>query len=227
MANKPWSHPYFLATKAKIIEACFSGDTHVLMEGGKTKQIRSIDVGEKVLSRCEFTGEMAYKRVVKTFHHRPEDVSNATIDGEIPAYMVIYSTNHPEWTKGGIHVTPEHPMWVQGKGWTAVRDLQPGDQFLTSTGATAVVEEVDRGYETYNVYNLHVEDFHTYFVSSGIWVHNTKITELKSVDPLPVRDATAKPIDNPYADQRTLTELKAATKQETEDRPRFVGAVCR
>jgi hypothetical protein len=55
-----------------------------------------------------------------------------------------------------------------------VRDLQPGDEFLTQDGDPTFVDRIEsRG--RMRVFNLEIEDFHTYFVScQGIWVHNQK-----------------------------------------------------
>ena len=222
-----------MSTEEETQGACFSGSTRVLMEGAKYRAIERVLVGDRVLSRCELTGEMAYKKVIKKFHHecvyRPGD----SYGYEIPAYLVQYSTTNPEWGGGqglgvfcekaeqvirfvdaskgkaaaqsvqvgdifftddnkrvmavqvemdkgichihwtlgwgALHVKPEHPLWVEGKGWTAVRDLRYGDQFLTHDGSTAIVRKVETEHETYNLYGLDVEDFHTYFVDGGIW----------------------------------------------------------
>ena len=199
--------------KVEIMETGFSSDTQVLMEGGKTKQIEYVAVGDKVLSRCEFTGELAYKRVVKTFEHSYCDATDTLQRDGIAVCNVTYTTTNSEWqgryvgsgneTEGvlrvspeqeicmidffrttadkiqrgdklfageqmqviavgvdndqdtiSIHwkrgwsvlsVTPEHPIWVQGKGWTAVRDIRPDDRFLTSDGSEAVAQKVTRG----------------------------------------------------------------------------------
>ncbi len=38
--------------------------------------------------------------------------------------------------------TAEHPFWVQGKGWTAARDLKPGHLLSSRNGQWMPVEEV-------------------------------------------------------------------------------------
>jgi hypothetical protein len=85
---------------------------------------------------------------------------------------------------------------VKGHGWTAVRDLKSGDIIETCNGiryinqskwagidpiteihagATVTVKLVSESDSHETVYNLHVEDFYTYFVGAeGLWVHNTK-----------------------------------------------------
>ncbi|MDR3221055.1 MAG: HINT domain-containing protein [Candidatus Accumulibacter sp.] len=71
-----------------------------------------------------------------------------------------------------IDATDEHPFWVQGKAWVPVRDLQPGDEFMTYDGDPTFVDRIE-SCGMARVFNLEIEDFHTYFVDFvGIWVHN-------------------------------------------------------
>jgi hypothetical protein len=65
-----------------------------------------------------------------------------------------------------------------------VRDLKPGDEFLTYDGELTIVDKVVPGGEA-RVFNLEVEDFHTYFVDwNGIWVHNKNNTQILDAKPL-------------------------------------------
>jgi hypothetical protein len=78
--------------------------------------------------------------------------------------------------KETIQTTPEHPFWVAGKGWVAAKELAKGDRLITPDEKVAVVGEVRveavRG-PPVAVYNLEVENTHTYFVGKqGVWVHN-------------------------------------------------------
>jgi hypothetical protein len=72
-----------------------------------------------------------------------------------------------------ISSTLEHPFWVEGKGWTAAKELKAGSELLTKEGCVARVEAVSRREGKFKVYNFEVERLHTYFVSRiGILVHN-------------------------------------------------------
>lgn len=150
----------------------FEGTTLVSMELGNSPidnpyltHIEHIEVGDKVLSRCEITGEMAYKRVTKVFQY------------ECARFAVIgcqYSWDFD--FSPAIITTEEHPFWVVGKGWTAAQDLKSGDEFFTYIGEKTTVKSVriDTDFEGF-VYILEVEDFHTYFAgSAGILVSGIK-----------------------------------------------------
>src|SRR5205823_11287466 len=76
-----------------------------------------------------------------------------------------------------IRTSGEHPFFVHNRGWTEANRLQPGDLLESHDGKKVRVEEVvDTGcLET--LYNVHIADHHTYFVSDvdwefSVWAHN-------------------------------------------------------
>ena len=74
-----------------------------------------------------------------------------------------------------VTTTALHPFFVQGQGWTAVRDLQPGDQLDQPDGTTVAVQAVVATGRTGTTYNFEVESNHDYYVGVGVgWVlvHN-------------------------------------------------------
>lgn len=76
-----------------------------------------------------------------------------------------------------LRCTPEHPFWVQGKGFVAAEDLRVGDRGLDAEGNEVLITGVEIKEERAQHYNFEAEDFHTYFVCEtpedpGIWVHN-------------------------------------------------------
>lgn len=170
--------------KSDLEAACFSGDTYVLEPNGGFSKMESLDVGTLLLSRCERTGEMAPKRILKIFERSVRTWEVHYHFGPKLAQIKGFST-------GGITTTEEHPFWVEGKGWTPVRDLKPGDVLFTHDGEPATVSHVltpeeyakligrsDGCCSPYVVYNFEVEDFNTYFVDiAGIWVHNCNHTK--------------------------------------------------
>ncbi len=105
-----------------------------------------------------FTGETELKEVTTVYVHEVEEVL------------------HLETTEGDIDTTTNHPFYVINKGWVAAGDLKSGDEVYNLDGSTAVVidSELEKLDEPVLVYNLEVEDFHTYFVGyEPVLVHNT------------------------------------------------------
>jgi len=72
-----------------------------------------------------------------------------------------------------LRVTPEHPFWVPGEGWTNAGRLTSGDTLLAAGGVPVPIEEVRVLQGSFLVHNLEVEDTHTFLVGArGILVHN-------------------------------------------------------
>jgi Pretoxin HINT domain len=72
-----------------------------------------------------------------------------------------------------ITCTPEHPFWVPGQGWKTAQHLQVGDSLLSQAGQPLSIESIQPQEGQFQVYNIEVEGFHTYHVSSlQILVHN-------------------------------------------------------
>lgn len=174
--------------------------------------IEKLRVGDRVLSQPEMKGEQAYKRVVNTFVHEDKEI-----------WFMHYGHGHTK-EETIIYGTANHPVWVDGKGWTSIDSLRPGNVILTEDGSVGGVANAQpvwatkEGYigfrcwsfdtEYYGslvdfsdgvveiepegknellsdwgtgdgsilkrrVFNIEVEDFHTYYVGQpGIWVHN-------------------------------------------------------
>lgn len=172
-------------------EACFAGDVVVKTKDRWTR-ICYVEVGDLVLSRCERTGVQSYRRVTKTFEHLVNKL-----------YIIAWELHENE--TAGVEVTGEHPFWVKNKGWVDAQNIEIGDQLQICDpyglddyelkfrelppppedyiGWVTVVTA-----ERYSalpssvyvpVYNIEVEDFHTYFVGCyGAWVHNTKSSSI-------------------------------------------------
>ena len=145
---------------------CFTAGTKVLTDEGE-KNIEDIEVGDKVLSKDEETGEVAYKEVTATFNHETDEIYQIHVGGQT------------------IESTFNHPFYVKDKGWTFVKDLEVGDLLVQSDGNTLKIDSIKLEHRQATVYNLRVDGFHTYFVSDlGIWVHNTNCWGKFSADDL-------------------------------------------
>lgn len=75
---------------------------------------------------------------------------------------------------GTLAVTDEHPLWVQGKGWTEAHAIDVDDVIAGQRGDVLVIdnEKVDRPLP---VHNFSVAITPSYFVGPDwVWVHNAK-----------------------------------------------------
>jgi len=133
---------------------CFVAGTKVHTPGG-LKNIEDIRIGESVLAKNEVTGEVDYRKVLLT----PVTKTKSIVD-------VITE-------KETISATPNHRFWVENKGWADAESLRSGDQFITSYSTKVTIKSIVLREAPQTVYNLTVDEFHTYFVGEeGVWVHN-------------------------------------------------------
>ena len=137
---------------------CFTGDTEVYTFDGLVC-IEEISVGDEVLAYDYETGETELKEVLNVWVKETDEILHvSTSDGET------------------IDTTTNHPFYVEEKGWVAAGDLEVGDILVNADGNEVEVTnlELEKLAEPILVYNLEVEDFHTYFVGEyGVLVHNT------------------------------------------------------
>ena len=122
------------------------------------KPIEEIEVGDEVWSYNIETGEAKLNKVAKVFIHETD----------------ILVHLHTE--SGIIDTTTTHPFYVEGRGFVAAADLQEGDKIYALDGSLVEVKEVEieKLDEKIVVYNLEVEENHTYFVGDeAVLVHNT------------------------------------------------------
>lgn len=134
----------------------FAEDTEVMTAEGE-QAIQNIEVGDQVWAYNEQTDKMGWYPVSRIFQRIATTL------------LVIALANDT------IAVTPEHPFFVDGKGWCDAALLQKGDQLLTKDENAAFILSIDTLVGQYRVYNFEVEEAHNYFVSEeGILVHNPK-----------------------------------------------------
>lgn len=118
--------------------------------------IATIEEGDRVLAWNETTNETGYYEVTATFSHLDPVLTELIINGE--------------W----IETTPEHPFYVEGKGWTPAGDLKFGDQIRQADGTFESVWLKWDIQKYQEMYNLTVDEAHTFFVGEGQWlVHNS------------------------------------------------------
>lgn len=135
---------------------CFVAGTTVLAATGAVA-IEKIQKGDMVWAWDEETGDVALKEVVETYVNETDELVHVFVSGE------------------EIVTTPAHPFYSPVKGWTDAVHLRAGDILVLVNGEYVVVEKVQHEIlETpVTVYNFQVEDYHTYYVSIGVLVHNS------------------------------------------------------
>jgi len=126
----------------------------------RVKPIEEIAVGDWVSAWDEATQRCVRRRVDRLFRQKDK-----------PILSVVITTSD---LQREIEVTPEHPFYVQGRGWVPANELVAGDILQSlSGGAEARVDQLlDRGRRT-DVFNFEVQGVHNYFVGhEGVLVHN-------------------------------------------------------
>ncbi len=144
-------------TKRELGCASFAGDTTVWVGDGSVP-IQTLQTGGSVWSRNERTYLDTSRVATRTFERR------------VSAYHEIET----EFSR--FAVTEEHPLWVQGRGWTAVRDIEVGAPIATIDGDTLVLanRRVDAALQ---VFNFSVANDESYFIGDErVWAHNATCT---------------------------------------------------
>ena len=130
-----------------------------------TKPIEQVKIGDLVVSRDEATGKTSAKRVTGT---KVRTAYELIILSFADAAGKVVET---------IQVTPEHPFYVDGKGFTPAGRLGIGNSIVTRAGPALTIKQLEHEArpEGVTVYNFTVEGDHTYFIGNatgGLWVHN-------------------------------------------------------
>ena len=111
---------------------CFADGTLVHTKNG-TVRVEDIRTGGYVLAQPEEQGEQTYKRVLMK-----------TCLEDTPVWMVIYNVG--DWGSQNYHrlvITPNQPLWVDGKGWVQVKDMDfDGDELQLANGEVAKLMQV-------------------------------------------------------------------------------------
>jgi RHS repeat-associated protein len=136
---------------------CFTKGTLVYAKDGVVS-IDEIQSGEMVYSYNLESEKVELSKVINTLKRETEGIYKLTIGKEI------------------IQVTAEHPFYVEGKGWTTVKELKVDDKLKTSSRKERVIKSIEQLIGKVTVYNIEVDGNHNYFITdSKILVHNKSI----------------------------------------------------
>jgi RHS repeat-associated protein len=144
------------SASAKILRAVgaicsFSPDTRVLLKDGRTKAIAKIKPGDKVEAGNPKTGKpVGARRTTARLVHRDDDLIDLTIR---------VGKGHA----ATLHTTSRHPFWDDTKrAWVPAGELTPGHSLNTPNGHHARLISVTPRHGEAAMYNLTVEQLHTY-----------------------------------------------------------------
>lgn len=143
------------------LSGCFVEGTLVLTKEGY-KAIEEVVVGDQVLAYNQFTGDQAYKSVVRLLPSKTVSLYKIKTDNVI------------------IEATADHPFYVKEKGFVKAENLTEADRIINSNGEVVKIVSIEyvKLDEIIDTYNFEVKDYHTYYVSrSNILVHNDCIPE--------------------------------------------------
>lgn len=140
------------AAAAEKGAACFLQGTPIRMAGEKNKPIEEVKVGDNIQThRSERDSNFVSAKVTKVEKHLVEQVL---------------------FINQSLSVTPEHRMFINGR-WQEIGLAKIGDLLLNEMGEVVSITSIEEKYGRFEVYNLKVENFKTYF-AAGFYVHNDK-----------------------------------------------------
>ncbi|BFU47671.1 LamG-like jellyroll fold domain-containing protein [Krasilnikovia sp. MM14-A1004] len=180
----------------------FSADTQVVIPHGRWMKISEVRAGQLVRATDPLGRHTGLRRVTKVFRHH---------DTELTDVAVLDASGRTSV----LHTTDNHLFWDRGHGrWTEASALEPGTSLLAPRGRQATVVSVRSVAGGRDMYDLTVEEVHTFYVVAGatpvlvhnagpgcgsLWMSADKITHhFMSPDKNGVRHAVAFGIEGPY-----------------------------
>lgn len=133
----------------------FDGETPVLMADGGTRPIAEVRVGDEVAS-FDGLGELVAARVLNTIAMEDQELVELSAEGA-----------------GAVRCTPLHRFLTADGTYKPVLRLSDSDRLVAADGTVVGSAKVSGGFSRALVYNLTVENLHTY-VAGGFRVHNMK-----------------------------------------------------
>lgn len=135
---------------------CFTGEILIYTSRGY-RPIKEIQKGDDIYSKNAETGESGFREVEEVFQTGAHTIYHIWLDGTEE-----------------ITTTAYHPIYVKEKGWVTAINLREGDYVETLDGSACITKiEKVRHEIPVLVYNFHVKEWGSYFVSKmKVYVHN-------------------------------------------------------
>ena len=167
-------------------ESClnsFTGDTPVLVADGRSKPIRDVVVGDRVIATDPENGTTAEQPVVALIRHGGvHDMVDVTLDdGAV------------------LHSTAGHPIWdATTRAFTDADQLIVGHRIETTGGRTLVIIGLRHRVQDLTAYNLQIGTTHTYYAgSTPVLVHNSCFSPLDAIsNPKSLEGLTPSQVDD-------------------------------
>ncbi len=187
--QKPLKTANLNSCNGKICNKCsFHGDTNVLTRAGY-KKIRSIKANQDfVWARNEFTGSTGWKRVLNQYSNQYDERLYIEIRDLLSGqtHTIISNKIHPFYVSKSsslLKLVANSSGMAKGTNatgkWIEAQYLKPGYRLLNGDTSHSEIISVKLEKKSLKAYNLHVDDFHTFFVrgaannnAKSIWVHN-------------------------------------------------------
>ena len=139
---------------------CFIAGTVIATETGFAR-IEDVKPGDIVLSTNTDTMETGCKKVLEKYVRKTRELVHIIVGGK------------------EIVSTPDHPYYVEGRGFVNACQLCIGSPLMDADGKILEIEQIYKEQleknEEVTVYNFQVEDWHTYHVGEmEVLVHNAE-----------------------------------------------------
>ncbi|MFI1189963.1 polymorphic toxin-type HINT domain-containing protein, partial [Streptomyces californicus] len=160
----------------------FLPKTKVLLANDKTKLIKDIKLGDKIIATDPKTGKTTVREVVRTITTEDDKhfvdltihtkhVVGQKVDGKREATGAKARANSSTLTS-----TINHPFWSPSeKRWIEAGELKPGVALRTAAGGSATLTATREFEQRQRTHDLTIRDIHTYYVLAGAipaLVHN-------------------------------------------------------
>jgi RHS repeat-associated protein len=145
----------------------FTSNTQVETPAGE-QSIGTLKVGEQVMAYNPQTHKMEAEPILHVWIHQDSDLINLTITSKTSAHNSKSTTNQSEV----VHTTSEHPF-LTDHGFVPASQLKVGMKVQQADGSFGTITGWTQVQGTQTMYNLEVNQDHTFAVGEGEWVvHN-------------------------------------------------------
>ncbi|MDD1064160.1 polymorphic toxin-type HINT domain-containing protein [Streptomyces cocklensis] len=190
----------------------FDPQTPVLLEKGNTKPIGAIKPGDHVETGDPTTGKHVGSRTVTATHVNRD------------ADLVDLLFKDSKGRTSTLHTTSHHPFWDETTHeWVQAGVFLPGHDLITAADQTVTVSAIHHlPSPSKNMYNLTVDELHTYYVLAGttpVLVHNddASLCKLLGINQVELNKLVGDAYRDHIADSMRQRGLNVVTEEQAPD----------